>query len=330
MTSHTATAIAHPNIAFIKYWGDQDPKIHIPANGSISMVMDCLSTKTTVTFDPDYDSDHLIINNKSASQKSLARVRHFLAVVRNMANHQLYARVVSENNFPMGAGIASSASAFAALSLAASKAIGLNLSEPELSRLARHGSGSACRSIPSGFVEWTAGEDDITSYAYSIAAADHWDLVDLVVIVNKEHKKVGSVEGHQIAATSPFQNSRVSGSQVRLETCRQALLAKDFGKFADIVEFDSNLMHAVMMTSHPPLFFWEPASLELIKQIPHWRKKGYPVCYTMDAGPNVHVITISQFAGEIKEKITRIPNIINVLYAKPGPGVRLGDTLTFY
>ncbi len=330
MTNHTATAIAHPNIAFIKYWGDQDPKIHIPSNGSISMVMDCLSTKTSVTFSPDYDSDLLIINNKSASQKSLVRVQRFLQVVRNMANHQVYARVVSENNFPMGAGIASSASAFAALALAASKAIGMELSESELSRLARHGSGSACRSIPSGFVEWTAGGDDITSFGFSIAPADHWDLVDLVVVVNQEHKKVGSIEGHRLAASSPFQNARVSGTRQRLDICRQALMDKDFDKLADIVEYDSNLMHAVMMTSHPPLFFWEPASLELIKQIPKWRKKGFPVCYTMDAGPNVHVITLSQFAGEIKEKISSFPNIIKILCAKPGHGARLSDTLTFY
>jgi diphosphomevalonate decarboxylase len=329
MTQSTATAIAHPNIAFIKYWGDQDSKIHIPANGSISMVMDCLGTKTTVTFDPDYDFDQLVINHNSASQKSLLRVQRFLQVVRDLANRQLYARVVSENNFPMGAGIASSASAFAALSLAASSAIGLNLSESELSRLARNGSGSACRSIPSGFVEWAAGEDDITSYAYSIAPPDHWNLVDLVAIVNQDHKKVGSVEGHRLAATSPFQNTRVSGSRKRLDICRQALLAKDFEKFADIVEYDSNLMHAVMMTSHPPLFFWEPASLELIKQIPNWRKKGLPVCYTLDAGPNLHTLTFSQYAEEITGKIASIPGIINVLYAKPGYGARLSDTLTF-
>ena len=329
MTSHTATAVAHPNIAFIKYWGDQDPKIHIPANGSISMVMDCLGTLTTATFDPDYDFDQLIINNKPASQKSLLRVQRFLQVVRDLANQHLYARVVSENNFPMGAGIASSASAFAALSLAASKAIGLDLSESDLSRLARHGSGSACRSIPSGFVEWIAGEDDTTSFAYSIAPPDHWNLVDLVVVVNKDQKKVGSIEGHRLAATSPFQNTRVSGSRIRLDICRQALLEKDFEKFADIVEYDSNIMHAVMMTSHPPLFFWEPPSLELIKQIPIWRKKGLPVCYTLDAGPNVHTITFSQYAEEITRKISSIPDIIDVLYAKPGHGARLSDTLTF-
>ena len=329
MTDLTATAIAHPNIAFIKYWGDQDPKIHLPANGSISMVMDCLGTKTSVTFDPDFVTDLLTINDKAASQKSLVRVQRFLQIIRDMANWQMYARVVSENNCPMGTGIASSASAFAALSLAATKAIGLGLSESELSRLARHGSGSACRSIPSGFVEWTAGEDDNTSFACSIAPPNHWELMDLVVVINKEHKKVGSVEGHRLAATSPFQKTRVHGSPQRLDTCRQALLTKDFEKFADIVEFDSNLMHAVMMTSHPALFFWEPASLELIKQIPYWRKKGLPVCYTLDAGPNVHVITLSQFAEEIKERISSIPDILNVLCAKPGLGARLSDRLTF-
>ncbi len=322
-----AAAVANPNIAFIKYWGDRDHRIHLPVNGSISMVMDGLETHTSVSFDPTLRDDSLTLNGISTSGNSLLRVQRFLQYVRDLVGEQIFARVESANNFPMGAGIASSASAFAALSLAATRALGMELSEMDLSRLARLGSGSACRSIPGGFSEWIAGSNDSTSFAQSIAPPDHWDLVDVVVIISREHKKVGSIEGHRLASTSPFQNTRVAGANHRLDVCRSALLLKDFDMFADIVEFDSNLMHAVMMTSNPPLFFWEPDSLQLIKEVPHWRKSGLPVCYTLDAGPNVHLITLSEYTDEIKQKISGITNAHNFLTATPGKGARACDSL---
>jgi len=169
----SAIAQSHPNIAFIKYWGNRDDRLRLSSNGSISMNLDGLSTQTQVTFDASLASDELILNSAPVQGSALKRVSVFLDLVRQMAELQLFARVESQNNFPMGAGIASSASAFAALALAASKAADLELNEKVLSRLARRGSGSACRSIPGGFVEWQAGEDDITSYAYSIAKPNH-------------------------------------------------------------------------------------------------------------------------------------------------------------
>ncbi|HZJ21714.1 MAG TPA: diphosphomevalonate decarboxylase, partial [Anaerolineales bacterium] len=153
----TATAQANPNIAFIKYWGNRDNTLRIPMNGSISMNLDGLYTRTTVSFQPSLPFDELIINGHEVMGAGLERVSYILDIVRGMANIHERAEIISENNFPSGAGIASSASAFAALALAGSKAAGLNLSEQELSRLARRGSGSASRSIPGGFVEWQAG-----------------------------------------------------------------------------------------------------------------------------------------------------------------------------
>src|SRR5687768_10255692 len=154
----TATAQACANIAFIKYWGNRDNKLRLPANGSISMNLDGLYTRTTVSFQPSLPYDELIINGHEVMGTALDRIAYILDIIRGMANIHERAEVMSENNFPSGAGIASSASAFAALALAGSKAAGLNLSEPDLSRLARRGSGSASRSIPGGFVEWQAGE----------------------------------------------------------------------------------------------------------------------------------------------------------------------------
>ena len=218
------------------------------------MNLDGLFTRTTVSFN-SAKTDLLAINSTSVTGKGLERVSYILDIVREKAGIKDRADVTSENNFPAGAGIASSAAAFAALALAGSKAAGLNLSEPELSVLARRGSGSASRSIPAGFVEWKMGEAESDSYAFSIAPVDHWNLVDCVAIVSASHKKTGSTEGHAIAGTSPLQDARVADAPRRLEICRNAILKKDFEAFANIIEHDSDMMHSVMMTSKPPLMY---------------------------------------------------------------------------
>jgi diphosphomevalonate decarboxylase len=235
-----------------------------------------------------------------------------------MADIKDFASVESSNSFPSGAGIASSASAFAALSVAASKAAGLSLSEIEQSRLARTGSGSACRSIPGGFVEWNAGVDHESSYAQSIAEPDHWDLVDLIAIISGEHKDTGSTQGHRLADTSPLQEGRVKDADRRLEICRTALLNRDFPRFAEIVEQDSNLMHAVMMTSTPPLYYWLPGTVEVISAIQDWRKSGLAVCSTIDAGPNVHVICPATEANNVKHELEDLSCVNSILECHPG------------
>jgi diphosphomevalonate decarboxylase len=235
-----------------------------------------------------------------------------------MANIYDQAEVMSENNFPSGAGIASSASAFAALAVAGSKAAGLSLSEAELSRLARRGSGSAARSIPGGFVEWQTGTTDEDSFAFSIAEPDHWNLVDCVAIVSASHKKTGSTEGHFIAATSPLQPARVADAPRRLETCRKAILERDFNAFASIVELDSDMMHAVMMTSSPALHYWKPASLEVMNRVRQWRMDGIPACYTVDAGPNVHIICTETESQMIEKRLRETGGVENVLVARAG------------
>lgn len=320
MANFTAAAVAHPNIAFIKYWGNRDDVLRLPSNGSISMNLEGLTTTTTVLFNSQFKKDSLTLNNKKLSGPAVERVRAFLYLVRSMAGKNLYAEVTSENNFPTGAGIASSASAFAALALAATKAIGLNLSEAELSCLARHGSGSACRSIPDGFVEWVSGDRDENSYAVSIAPAASWDLVDCIALVTAGHKEVGSTAGHRLANTSPLQTARVEDAPRRLDICRSAILKKDFQQFAEIIELDSNLMHAVMMTSTPPLFYWEPQSLEVMRAVKRWRGQGIPVCYTLDAGPNVHVICLSSVSEKIKNNLVQMSSIQRIIIAKPGSG----------
>jgi diphosphomevalonate decarboxylase len=322
MKSLTATAFSHPNIAFIKYWGNRDNELRIPANSSLSMNLAGLETKTQVTFFASLESDCLTINNQTAPVEGMERVRQVLDLVRKMAGLDCYASVESHNNFPTGAGIASSASAFAALSLAATAAAGLQLDERELSRLARRGSGSACRSVPTGYVEWQAGHDHESSYAFSVATPEHWKLVDCIAIVSEKHKPVTSSEGHKLASTSKLQETRVEDTPARLERCRSAIIERDFEKLAEVVELDCNLMHAVMMTSSPPLLYWQPATIEIIHSVESWRKSGIPVCYTIDAGPNVHVICPDSSNRQVMEMLGEIPGVTQVLTALPGGPAR--------
>ena len=319
------TAIAHPNIAFIKYWGNRDDALRLPLNGSISMNLSGLESRTTVQFDEALEHDTFELNGEFQSSASLQRVSQFLDYVRRLVGSTSYARVSSTNNFPTGAGIASSASAFAALALAASKAAGLDLDQKDLSRLARLGSGSACRSVPDGFVEWLPGEDDASSYAVSIAPKEHWDLVDAVAVVSQEHKPIGSTSGHKLAHTSPLNAQRVLDAPERLKNCRDALLERDFAGFADVVELDSNYMHAVMRTSNPPLVYWEPATEVLLWQVWQWRKQGHAVCATVDAGPNVHVLALKNELEWLREALVELPGVKKVLIGEPADGACLVD-----
>lgn len=323
MKPSSATAQSHPNIAFIKYWGNRDNALRLPVNGSISMNLDGLYTRTAVAFQPSLSSDKLIINGHKTIGKGLERVSSVLDLVRVMAGSKIKAEVVSENNFPAGAGIASSAAAFSALALASSKAAGLDLSEAELSRLARRGSGSASRSIPSGFVEWKMGTGDLDSIAISIAPPEHWDLADCVAIVSAKHKETGSTEGHALAGTSPLQAARVADAPRRLDLCRRAILERDFDALAFIVELDSDMMHAVMMTSSPALHYWQPASMAVMKAVRGWRGEGLQAFYTVDAGANVHVICPGKDANEIAARLRKIAGVKDVLTAHVGGPAKL-------
>lgn len=319
----TATAQAFANIAFIKYWGNRDAALRLPVNGSISMNLDGLYTRTTVSFQPSLSLDELIINGREVTGKGLERVSAILDVVRRAAKIKQNAEVVSENNFPTGAGIASSAAAFAALALAAARAAGLDWPEAAVSRLARLGSGSAARSVPAGFVEWKMGTGDEDCYAFSIAPPEHWPLADCVAVVSAGHKTTGSTEGHALAPSSPLQAARVADAPRRLDICRRALLERDFKALAAIIEQDSDLMHAVMMTSRPALFYWKPATLAVMEAVREWREGGLAVAYTIDAGPNVHVICPQETAAQVTEMLKALSGVSSVLVAKAGPAAHL-------
>jgi len=162
------------------------------------------------------------------------------------------------------------------------------------------------------------GENDETSFAQSIAPPDHWALNDCVTIVSREHKPVGSGEGHILAATSPLQSVRVKDAPHRLDICRRAILDRDFEALAEIAELDSNLMHAAIMTSSPPLLYWQPATVGVMRAVQEWRKSGTPVFSTIDAGPNVHVICLAGCAAEVTSKLNAIPGVKETLCSPVG------------
>jgi diphosphomevalonate decarboxylase len=314
----SATATASPNIAFIKYWGNRDERLRLPANGSISMNLAGLETRTRVSFEPGLAADALNLNGAPLGGAGLQRVSAFLDAVRSLAGIKEYASIETENNFPAGAGIASSASAFAALAMAASRAAGLDLDESGLSRLARLGSGSACRSVPGGFVEWRVGTGDTDSFAATIAPPGHWDLVDCIAVLDAGHKPTGSTQGHALAGTSPLQAARLADTPRRLALCRTAVLERDFEALAAVVELDSNLMHAVMMTSTPPLFYWQPTTLAVLDAVRAARLGGLPACCTIDAGPNVHVLCVAAAAAQVASLLESLPGVREVRTAHPG------------
>lgn len=319
---HRATALAHPNIAFIKYWGNAHEELRLPANPSLSMNLAGLQTVTTVTFSDDFAADDLIVNDQRMIGPSLERVTTVLNLIRMQAGLHMPAQVESANNFPAGAGIASSASAFAALAVAGAAAAGLDLDEAGLSRLARRGSGSASRSVPGGFCQWLPGADE-SSVATSIAPPDYWDLRDVIVIVSQTHKAVGSSGGHRLAPTSSLQSARLAGVEARLATCREALLARNLATMGRVIEEDAIIMHAVMMSSQPPLYYWEPATMDIIHATLQWRDEGIPVYFTIDAGPNVHLICEATQADDIKARAAQLPGVQQVITSGPGGPARL-------
>lgn len=313
-----ATARAHPNIAFIKYWGNSDDDLRLPLNPSISMNLDGLFTETTVIWDDNLEQDTLKLNGTDTTGQALERVANHMTRIRKRLNIETFAHIESANNFPTGTGIASSAAAFAALTVAAVAAANADVSEKELSTIARVGSGSASRSVPSGFVEWYFGKTHEDSYAKSVVPPEYWDLVDVIAIVSEQHKKTGSEAGHPTAKTSDLQIGRIANAYERYEHVRMAIINKDFPTFAEVVEEDSNLMHAVMMTSKPPLFYWKPTTLTIMELVREWREEGLSVCYTLDAGPNVHCICERKDAETVRQRLSELSGILDIKVAGVG------------
>ncbi|MBU1085205.1 MAG: diphosphomevalonate decarboxylase [Candidatus Beckwithbacteria bacterium] len=316
------------NIAFIKYWGKTNPRARVPQNNSISMCLSEMFSECEVEFRDDLKKDEInFVGEKVVKKKEIERIVEVLDRVRKLGKTKLRARVVTKNNFPKATGIASSASGMSALTLAALSSLGIKMSQRELSKLSRLASGTACRSISDGFVEWVKGENADSSYAKQLFMPDYWQICDVVAIVTKEMKKVSSTEGHALAETSPFYETRLRGMDKKIKEIKRAMKEKNFSEFGKIIEAEALSMHAVCITSVPSIIYWNKTTLTIIKKVMEWRKGGEIESYfTIDAGPSVHVICREKDSKKIAQRLRIIEGVKEVVINNPGIGVRVVST----
>lgn len=329
MNAMKATAQAPSNIAFIKYWGKADDALRLPLNSSFSMNLSGAYTTTTVEFSPSYKQDDAALLDGTFSANETERVIQYLDRIRKRANVALRARIVTKNTFPKGIGAAASASGFAALTLSAFAALEVPISEKELTIFARMGSGSACRSIPDGFVLWEKGDSSETSYAHSLYPHTYWDLYDLLVVVDPGMKKVSTSKGQEGIKTSPFWEERIARIPEKIERTKRIFQEKNFMILGEIIEEDCLSMHHVMQTQVPPLLYWNDVTKKLMEKVKLWRAEGVPVYFTIDAGPNVHLICEKPTVEVLQKKLKDIPDVQTVIVNTSAPGAHLVSSHLF-
>jgi diphosphomevalonate decarboxylase len=314
---------ARSNIALVKYWGKADPALNTPAVGSISITLKGLWTDTSIRFDDELAADRLVLDGRERADQ-LARVSRCLDLVRALAGVAAKAEVVSTNNFPTGAGLASSASGFAALVGAAAAALELDCSAKSLSILARRGSGSAARSIFGGYVEMHKGQapDGSDSFAEPLADAAAWPLTVLVAITATGEKAVGSGRGMTRSAdSSPYYAAWVDSHPPDLDAARAAIAARDFARLAQVAEASCLKMHAAAMSAEPPLLYWNGATVDCLRRIRQLRDQGVPVFFTIDAGPQVKAVCLPEAEGAVRAALEVEPGVREIIATGLGPGL---------
>jgi diphosphomevalonate decarboxylase len=314
---------ARPNVALVKYWGKRDERLNLPTADSISVTLDRLPTTVSVHFRPDLEQDVLILNGHSAPAEATMRVSRFLDRIRSLAGVALRAVVESLSESPVGAGLGSSAAAYAALTLAATRALRLDLDATDLSRLARQGSGSACRSIFGGFVKWSAGDraDGSDSVARRLYPPVYWPIAVLVVIVDVRPKAIGSREAMQrTRATSPLYDGFLRATAMDIVDIEEALRLRNWSRLGPTVEANAHLMHATALAARPPIRFWSPGTLGVFDTVTHLRRQGYTAYVTVDAGPNPVVLCPPEEAAKIAAQLEGVPEVQTVITAGPGDG----------
>lgn len=316
-----ASVRAHTNIALIKYWGKKDDDLIIPMNSSLSLTLDAFYTETSVEFDQTLVADIFFLDGEKQDALADEKLQTVLNEVRKKANITDFARVTSKNFVPTAAGLASSASGLAALAGAASIAAGLTLSEKELSRLARRGSGSASRSIYGGFVEWQAGDSDETSYAKKVRDAD-FGVGMVFLLVNKEKKAVSSRVGmKRTVETSPYYDQWVKTAKQDLADMKDALAEENINKIGELTERSAMKMHATTLAANPPFTYWESETLDAMQFVYDLREEGIPAYFTMDAGPNVKIFCRLKDMSLIQERASKLFGEENCVVSKPGIGL---------
>jgi len=317
-----ASAQAQPNIALIKYWGKRDIEQNLPAVSSLSVTLDSLWTKMSVEFSDALPADNLTVNT-ATDEKMLPRISACLDLVAG-TNRQR-ASIDSESNFPIAAGLASSASAFAALVVAASEAAGQNNDTLSLARMAGAISGSAARSLFGGFVELQAGESNID--VETIVDAGEWPLTVVIAITEESAKPVSSGEAMIRSATSsPFYSSWIEQQPAELATAREAVLRKDFAQLAAVAEHNCLKMHSVMWGSRPPIVYWNSATLSCMEAVRRMQDDGHAVFFTIDAGPQLKAICLPDEADLVRSALDACSGVVRTMASGLGAGARLLDS----
>ncbi|MDT8448575.1 MAG: diphosphomevalonate decarboxylase [Wenzhouxiangellaceae bacterium] len=319
-----ATAVARANFALVKYWGKRDRALNLPDVGSISITLDSLWTETRVEPDPALSDDEFILNDAPEAEGAL-RVSRLLDRMRALAGSALQARVTSRNNFPTGAGLASSASGFAALVTAADRAWALGLAPGKRSELARIGSGSAARSIFGGFVEMARGErsDGSDAIACELAPRGHWPLEVVIAVSDRSRKPIGSTDGMELTArTSPFYPAWVANQPADLATARRAIAERDFEALAQVSEASALAMHGLAMSARPGLLYFNATTIECLHRVRQLRADGLGVFFTVDAGPQVKAVCLREAAGPVADALADVPGVRDIVRSTLGDGAQ--------
>lgn len=315
-----ARAVACSNIALAKYWGKADVARNLPATPSLSLTLGGLRTLTEVELDPSLDADEGTLGGAPLTGRPLARVVELLERLRQRAGVSTRARVVSKNDFPTAAGLASSASGFAALALAASRAYGLELSLEELSAVARASSASAARSLFGGFALLRNQPDGGVAVG-PLLAPEAWPLRVVIAITSALPKEVGSRDGMAASrATSPYYEAWLRSHGADLEAGVRHVQGRDFAALAAVAEHSCLKMHAVMLTTQPPLLYWLPATLACLQALQALRRAGTPVFFTIDAGPQVKAVCEPAAVSAVRAALAAVPGVSRVIDSGLGPG----------
>jgi len=319
-----ATAVAHPNIALIKYWGKSDVEQNIPAVGSLSITLDGLTTTTSVIFDSEPGEDEFLLGGRKAPGMA-GRVTRCIDLVRDRVGVRIRAKVESDNDFPTAAGLASSASGFAALVTAADAALGAGISRVELADMARRASGSAARSIFGGFVELSLTPNGpLQTETRQILESSDWPLRVAVAVTDIGPKEIGSTEGMvRTERTSPFYASWVNSSEKDLAEARGAIARHDFEALADVSESSCLKMHSVMLSARPGLVYWNGATVGCIRRVRQLRADGVPVFFTVDAGPQVKAVCAPEAFDRVAAELAEVDGVKQVLTSGLGEGARV-------
>src|SRR5258705_6502962 len=313
-------ALANSNLALVKYWGKTDEVAKHPAGPSLSVTLDGLSTVAGVEWLDGLADDEIAGLPEAPARK----VRSFLDALRRRFAKSARARVSLASNFPVAAGLASPASTFAAPAKPATAAAGLDVSGRELAELARLGSGSACRSVFGGFVEWRP--DARGSTVAPIAPKDYWPVAILVAVTSERAKAVGSSEGmRRTAATSPFYQAWIESGPEDFRAARHAIEARDLTALGRVAERNCMRMHATALAADPPLLYWEPATLAVIRRVWDLRASGTEAYFSIDAGPQVKVLCEPRVADAVKAALVAVPGVLRVLVSRPGDAARTID-----